>query len=444
MRVILPQEGSPKMVFNSSSTDIKTTTGWFRAAAPYIHAHRGATFIIAIDSDAVAATGFDTLIHDIALLNSLGIKLIVTFGARQHITTACKAAGIAAQYHQNLRVTDDASLAIAINIIGTLKTHIQAQFSFGLPNTPMADSKICCTSGNFITAQPMGVKNGVDFQHTGKVRKVDIAGIQAQLKQENIVLLCPLGYSSTGEVFNLSAEAIAAEVASKMGADKLIFIGDAATNLPRELTLSQAKEMLAEENNHLLLSAASACEAGVNRVHLIDHTLDGALLQELFSQDGIGTLLSKKPFENTRTATVQDVGGILELIAPLEANGTLVPRSRERLEAEMDFFTVMERDNSIIACAALYQYPDSDTAELACLAVDPDYRGAGRGDYLFDTLETQAREAEVTSLCVLTTQAAHWFLEHDFQAAKIADLPMARQSLYNNQRNAKVFKKNLN
>jgi amino-acid N-acetyltransferase len=431
------------MAFNIPSTDIKTTTDWFRSAAPYIHAHRGATFVIAIDGNAVVAKGFANLIHDIALLNSLGIKLIVTFGARQQIATACEAAGIVAQYHQDLRVTDDASLAIAINIIGTLKTQIQAQFSFGLPNTPMADAKIRCTSGNFITAQPMGVKEGIDFQHTGKVRKVDIEGIQAQLEQENIVLLGPLGYSSTGEIFNLSAEAIATEVASKMGADKLIFIGDVATNLPRELTLSQAKETLEKESNHLLVSATSACVAGVNRVHLIDCNLDGALLQELFSHDGMGTLISKNPFENTRPATVHDIGGILELITPLEANGTLVPRSRERLETEMNYFTVMERDNNIVACAALYQYPDSDTAELACLAVAPDYRGAGRGQYLFDTLEAQAHEAGLTNLCVLTTQTAHWFLEQGFQAAKIDDLPMARQNLYNNQRNAKVFKKDL-
>lgn len=429
------------MACNTPSTDIKTTTDWFRAAAPYIHAHRGATFVIAIDSDAIAATGFSSLIHDIALLNSLGIKLIVTFGARQQIATGCKAAGIAAQYHHDLRITDDASLAIAINVIGTLKTQIQAQFSFGLPNTSMSDAKIRCTSGNFITAQPMGVKEGIDFQHTGKVRKIDVEGIQAQLQQQNIVLLGSLGYSSTGEVFNLSAEAIATEVASKMGADKLIFIGDTETTLPRELTLSQAKEMLAKQKSHLLLAATSACEAGVHRVHLIDHTLDGALLQELFSQDGVGTLLSKKPFENTRPATVQDVGGILELIAPLEANGTLVARSREQLETEMDFFTVMERDNSIIACAALYQYPESDTAELACLAVDSDYRGAGRGQYLFDCLESQARDAGLINLCVLTTQTAHWFLEHGFQAAEITDLPIMRQSLYNNQRNAKVFNK---
>ncbi|MBL1319874.1 MAG: amino-acid N-acetyltransferase [Methylophaga sp.] len=429
------------MAFNAPSTDIKTTTDWFRSAAPYIHAHRGTTFVIALDGDTIAASGFATLIHDIALLNSLGIKLIVTFGARQQIASGCEAAGITAQYHHDLRVTDDASLAIAINVIGTLKTQIQAQFSFGLPNTPMADAKIRCTSGNFITAQPMGVKDGIDFQHTGKVRKVDVEGIQAQLAQENIVLLGPLGYSSTGEVFNLSAEAMATEVASQMGADKLIFIGDIETNLPRELTLSQAQERFEKKNNHLLLSATSACAAGVNRVHLIDHTLDGALLQELFSHDGVGTLISKKPFENTRPATVHDVGGIIELIAPLEANGTLVPRSRERLETEMDFFTIMERDNNIIACAALYQYPDSDTAELACLAVEPDYRGAGRGEYLFNILESQAREAGLSNLCVLTTQTAHWFLEHGFQAAEIADLPMARQSLYNNQRNAKVFNK---
>jgi len=429
------------MASTAPSTDIKTTTDWFRSAAPYIHAHRGTTFVIAIDGNTVAATEFSTLIHDIALLNSLGIKLIVTFGARQQIAKACEAAGITAQYHQDLRVTDDTSIAIAINTIGTLKTHIQAQFSFGLPNTAMADAKIRCTSGNFITAQPMGIKDGIDFQHTGKVRKIDVEGIQAQLAQENIVLLGPLGYSSTGEVFNLSSEAIATEVAIKMKADKLIFIGDMPIDIPRELTLSQANERLSKTSNHLLLSATTACTAGVHRVHLIDRSLDGALLQELFSHDGVGTLVSKNPFENTRPATAHDVGGILELIDPLEANGTLVHRSRKHLGSEIEFFTVMERDNSIIACVALYQYPDCDTAELACLAVDPSYRGAGRGEYLFKDIESQAREAGITNLCVLTTQTSHWFLEHGFREATIDELPMEKQSLYNYQRNAKVFKK---
>ncbi len=431
------------MSSQTTTLNIKTTTDWFREAAPYIHAHRGKTFVLALDSDAIASPNFTKLIHDIALLNSLGIKLVITFGARQHIAAACEAASITAQYHQGLRITDDASLAIAINVIGTLKTHIQAQFSFGLPNTPMSDAKIRCTSGNFITAQPIGIKDGVDFQHTGKVRKVDVEGIQAQLAQDNIVLLAPLGYSATGDIFNLSAETVATEVASDMSADKLMFIGDVADDLPRELTKQQAKESLERESNHLLQSAITACEAGVNRIHLINRKLDGALLQELFSHDGVGILISKKPFENTRSATVQDVGGILELIAPLEANGTLVHRSHERLASEIEFFTVMERDNSIVACAALYQYPNSDTAELACLAVDPAYRSAGRGQYLFDLIENQVRDAKLSKLCVLTTQTAHWFREQGFQAAEIDDLPMARQSLYNNQRNAKVFIKTL-
>ncbi|PHS24089.1 MAG: amino-acid N-acetyltransferase [Methylophaga sp.] len=429
------------MASSTPTTNIKTTTDWFRSAAPYIHAHRGATFVIALDGNTVADEGFSSLIHDIALLNSLGIKLIITFGARQQIATACEAAGVVTEYHQDLRVTDDASLAIAINVIGTLKTQIQAQFSFGLPNTSMSDAKIRCTSGNFITAQPMGIKEGIDFQHTGKVRKVDIEGIQAQLEQENIVLLGPLGYSSTGEVFNLSSEAIATEVAIKMKADKLIFIGDMAVDIARELTLPQAKELLETDSNHLLLSATTACDAGVNRVHLIDRSLDGALLQELFSHDGVGTLVSKNPFENTRPATEHDIGGILELIEPLEVNGTLVHRSREHLGSEIEFFTVMERDNSIIACAALYHYPDCDTAELACLAVAPSYRDAGRGEYLFKNVESQAREAGVTNLCVLTTQSSHWFLEHGFKEAAIDELPMEKQALYNYQRNAKVFKK---
>jgi amino-acid N-acetyltransferase len=378
-------------------------------------------------------------LHDVAILNSLGIRLVLIYGARPQIEAQCGQLGVAVNYHRGLRITDDASLKIAKSVIGKLRVDIESKLSFGLPHTPMADARIRCTSGNLVTARPAGILDGVDLGHTGEVRRVDIEGINQQLSLGNIVLLPPLGYSLTGEIFNLSAEAIATAVATALTADKLIFIGESNRNLPRELTLQQARENL--QAHPSIAAAVSACQAGVKRVHLLDRALNGALLQELFSRDGAGTLLTATSFETTRQATIEDVGGILELIQPLEEKGAVVKRSRELLEREIDHFTVMERDGSVIACAAIYAYPDNKMAELACLAVSDDYRNKGRGKQLLATLEQSALKMGIESLYVLTTQTAHWFLEHGFKAAEIGDLPVTKQALYNYQRNSRVFRK---
>ena len=419
-----------------------TTTSWFRTAAPYIHAHRGATFVIAFDGETIETSGFDSLVHDLALLSSLGIKLVLVYGARPQIEQQCHSQNLAVHYHQGLRVTDNASLKIAKSVMGELRINIEAKLSFGLPHTPMAHARIRCTSGNLITARPVGIRDGIDFGHTGEVRRVDIQGINDQLTLGNMVLLPPLGYSPTGEIFNLAAEDIATAVATALTADKLIFIGEKNNGLPRELTVEQVEQLSPESvANHPFSAALRACKSGVKRVHLLDRSQDGALLQELFSRDGAGTLITAKSFETIRQANIEDVGGILDLIQPLEQNGTLVKRSRDLLEVEIDHFTVMERDGSVVACAALYPYPHSDVAELACLAVSKEYQSLGRGDRLLSAIEQQATALGLSGLCVLTTQTAHWFIEHGFSAAEIRDLPMEKQALYNYQRNSKVFKK---
>lgn len=420
---------------------LATTTSWFRAAAPYIHAHRGASFVIAFDGETIDSPAFDHLLHDIALLNSLGIRLVLVFGARPQIEAACAQQGIAVRYHRGLRITDEASLDIARAVVGRLRIDIEAWLSHGLPHTPMADARIRVTSGNMVIARPAGILDGIDLGHTGQVRRIDTDGIVQQLRQGNIVLLPPLGFSLTGEIFNLSAEAIATATAMALKADKLIFIGESNSALPRELTVPQAREM--RQRHPSLDAAISACEAGVKRIHLLDRDIDGALLQELFSRDGAGTLLTTTSFETMRQATIEDVSGILDLIQPLEEKGAVVKRSRELLEREIDHFTVMERDGTVIACAAIYPYPENRMAELACLAVADDYRSQGRGKQLLATLESQARENGLDALYVLTTQTAHWFLEHGFRAAEINDLPVAKQALYNYQRNSRVFRKSL-
>ncbi len=426
---------------------------WFRGSTPYINAFRGRTFVITFGGELIAEEQFTTFVNDIGLLNSLGVRLVLVHGARPQIEERLNARGVDLQYVNGLRVTDAPALACVKEAAGTVRVEIEALLSMGLANSPMAGARIRVASGNFVTAQPLGVRDGVDYQHTGEVRRIDAEALQKQLNDGTIVLLSPIGYSPTGEAFNLSAEDVATAAAIHLRADKLIFLTDAKgvvdarRRLVRELNLAEAeqalKRKLSDEMARALGGALRACRSGVRRAHLIDRHVDGALLLELFTRDGIGSLVSGELFEGTRRATIDDVGGILELIAPLEAEGVLVRRSRELLEMEINQFVVIERDRMIIACAALYPFPEEHVGELACVAVHNDYRSQGRGDDLLGFVEKIAREQGINRLFVLTTRTAHWFQERGFRAADIKDLPVKKQAMYNYQRRSKVFIKAL-
>jgi amino-acid N-acetyltransferase len=435
--------------------DAQTFVRWFRDFSPYINAFRGRTFVIAFGGELIAEEQFATLVHDIALLNSLGVRLVLVNGARPQIAQRLEERGVEMHYVNGLRVTDEAALACVKEAAGAVRVEIEALLSMGLANSPMAGAQIRVASGNFVTAQPLGVREGVDYLHTGEVRRIDAEAVQRQLNQGAIVLLSPLGYSPTGEVFNLSAEDVATAAAIELGADKLIYLIDGPglqlddDTLIRELSLHDAEAFL-DEHPHLpealtkaLYSALYACDEGVSRVHLIDRHQDGSLLMELFTRDGVGTLISADNYEDIRQANIDDVGGILELLAPLESEGVLVRRSRERLETEIDHFTVVERDGTIIACAALYPFAEESLGELACMAVRHEYRNEGRGDALLDYIQRQARALDITRLFVLTTRTAHWFQERGFEPSSIKDLPLERQQLYNYQRRSKIFIKPL-
>ncbi len=432
---------------------------WFRAVAPYVHGHRGRTFVICIGGEAVEDERFASLIHDIALLHSLGIRLVLVHGTRPQIEQRLRASGLKTRYVNDLRVTEAPALMAVKEATGVVRIEVEALLSMGLANSPMANARLRVASGNFVTARPLGVQGGVDFHYTGEVRRIDGELIQSRLAEGEIVLLPPLGYSPTGEVFNLDADDVATAVAIALRAGKLIFLIDAAGvvdeagGLIRQLTVEEAEAAIAQDlasnmraprlGLSELQCAIKGCRMGVARAHLIDRRRDGALLLELFERDGIGTLVSAARFDRMRRAIIDDVAGILELIAPLEAEGVLVRRSREKLEREIGHFTVLLRDEAIIGCAALYPYAGEGLAELACLAVHPDYRNTGRGDELLRNVEREAREAGLCKLFVLTTQAAHWFVERGMSETSLEDLPLARQDLYNYQRNSKVFAKTL-
>jgi amino-acid N-acetyltransferase len=437
-------------------TDAQQFINWFRNVSPYIHAHRGRTFVICFGGEAVQSPNFPDLIHDIALLNSLGVRLVLVHGIRPQIEQHLQAQGLPSHYVHGLRVTDAAALSCVKAAWGEVRSETESLLSRGLTNYPSSEVKICTASGNFITAQPVGVRNGVDYGYTGEVRRIDADAITRRLNEGCIVLIGPMGYSPTGEAFNLLTEEVATAVAIALLAHKWIClterggIFDRTGQLVRELTLVEAQRRLTEEQAanysepcRQLANAVRACQGGVQRVHLVTRQVEGALLLELFTRDGIGTLISTDAFENLRKATIEDVGGLLEVIRPLEEAGILVRRSREKLEMEIGYFTVQERDGMIIAGAALYPFLAEKMAEIACLAVHSEYRGTKRGDALLAFLEREARQLGITSIFVLTTRTAHWFQERGFVATNLDSLPMARRALYNYQRKSKVFIKQL-
>ncbi len=428
---------------------------WFRNSSPYINAFRGKVFVIAFGGEMLADEQFAPLVHDLALLNSLGVKLVLVHGTRPQIETCLKSRDAELVYVNGLRVTDAAALRCVKEAAGSVRVDIEALLSMGLANSPMAGARIRLISGNFVTAQPLGVREGVDYCHTGEVRRVDRDAINHHLDNGDIVLLSPIGYSPTGEVFNLSAEDVATAAAVQLQAEKLIQLVDGngiidnRNRLLRELNLADAEQLLQGRNKlnpelqQALRSAIHACRHDVTRVHIINRHTDGALLLELFTRDGCGTLISTDLYEDMRRATIDDIGGVLELIKPLEEDDILVRRSRERLETEIEHFTVVERDGMIIGCAALYPFIDEQVGELACLAVHPDYRKQGRGDALLQYLEKTCRQLGIKQMLVLTTRAAHWFRERGFKPGEIQSLPVKRRELYNYQRQSKVFIKDI-
>lgn len=424
---------------------------WLRHASPYINAHRDRTFVVMLPGEGVAHPNFGNIVHDLVLLHSLGVRLVLVHGSRPQIEARLAARGLTPHYHRNLRVTDGPTLECVVEAVGGLRLGIEARLSMDMAASPMQGARLRVAGGNLVTARPIGVVDGVDYQHTGLVRRIDRKGIERLLDERRIVLLSSLGYSPTGEIFNLACEDVAMSAAIDLQADKLILFGaergllDEHGQLVRELRPQQVPPHLerlgSDYQGELLDAAAQACRGGVRRSHIVSYVEDGALLNELFTRDGGGTLVAQEQFEQLREAGIDDVGGLLELIRPLEEQGILVRRSREVLEREIGQFSIVERDGLIIACAALYPVPESDWGELACLAVHPDYRQGGRGDQLLERIEQRARAQGLKTLFVLTTRTAHWFQERGFKPSSVERLPPARASLYNFQRQSKVFEK---
>ena len=427
---------------------------WFRAVAPYVHAFKRKSFVVAVSGEAVAAGRLARICEDLALLRALGIRIVVVHGSRPQIEEQLRLRQVESRFQNDVRITDTAALECAKEANGEIRLDIEAAFSQGLANTPMANADIKVLSGNFITARPLGVIDGVDFQHTGVVRKVSAEVIDLALNTRAVVLLSPLGFSPTGEAFNLDMEDVASSVASAIHAEKIIFLTDAPGlldadgHLIRELSEEAADKLLAsaslpEPMAFYLRHALRAIKNGVPRAHLVPFALDGGALLEIFTHDGVGTMIADDDLEELREATIDDVGSILKLIEPLEADGTLVKRGRTRIEREIDYFSVIDHDGRLFGCAALYPFPQEKMGELACLTIDPEAQGMGDGEKLMKRIEQRARAVGIDRLFVLTTRTAHWFLKRGFTVASLDVLPRDRQRMYNWSRRSQVLVKKI-
>ena len=427
---------------------------WFREVAPYVHAFRGKTFVVAFGGELVHANALNALVQDLSLLSALGIKLVLVHGSRPQVNEQLRLKGFSQQFDRGRAPTDADALECAKEAAGEIRLDIEAAFSQGLPNTPMSHAQIRVISGNFVTARPTGIIDGIDYKHTGQVRKIDVDVLRFAIERGSIVLLSPLGFSPTGEAFSLSMEELATSVATKLRAEKLIFLTETPGVLSpdgtvdTELARLDADALLAageldESTAYYLQFASRAVKRGVTRAHLIPFSMDGVVLLEIFTHDGVGTMVVEDTLDDLRPATIDDVGAILQLIEPLEQDGTLVPRGRAVIEREVENFTVLEHDGVIYGCATLNDYPKDQMAEMACLIVHPEWQGAGEGEILLRHMESRARAYGAKRLFVLTTRTSHWFIKRGFVQGGVADLPKEKQAHYNRSRNSLIFIKRL-
>jgi amino-acid N-acetyltransferase len=427
---------------------------WFREVAPYVHAFRGKTFVVAFGGELVQANVLNTLVQDLSLLSALGIKLVLVHGSRPQVNEQLRLKGFSQQFDRGRSPMDADALECAKEAAGEIRLDIEAAFSQGLPNTPMSHAQIRVISGNFVTARPTGIIDGVDYKHTGQVRKIDVEALRSSIDRGSIVLLSPSRILTNGRGLQSSDGRTRHERSNRLACREI----DLSDRIPRrhrrrrqrrhELARLDADALLASgsidpDTAFYLQFASRAVKRGVTRAHLIPFSMDGVVLLEIFTHDGVGTMVVEDTLDDLRPATIDDVGAILQLIEPLEQDGTLVPRGRALIERDVENFTVLEHDGVIYGCATLHDFPKDQMAEMGCLIVHPEWQGTGEGEILLRHMESRARGHGAKRLFVLTTRTSHWFIKRGFVQGGVADLPKEKQTHYNRSRNSLIFIKRL-
>jgi amino-acid N-acetyltransferase len=400
----------------------------------YVPRFRDKAFVIALDGAIVADDNLGNLLLDIALLRSLRIAVALVHGAGFQIRRLAEQTGQVPSNLDGTGVTDAATLQLALSAANRV-THALLE---GLSANDLRGAY-----SNALVAHPAGILQGIDHQLTGRVERVDTALLQALLDNDVVPVIPPLGCDGEGHTYRLNSDAVAVEVARALRAVKLIYLTTSAgtyrgTELLRQLTIEEAENLLKKHRDEVspgtvskLEQAVRAARGGVPRVHIIDGRLEEGLLAEVFSNEGIGTLVHANEYQAIRRAQKKDVGRIYALIQAAIENDELLPRSRAEIERQVEDFYVFEVDRNPIACVAVHFYQEEQRAEMACVCVDPTYENQGIGAKLMQYAEAQARVAGAREFFCLSTQAVNYFVQKGgFELGTPADLPRARRERY--------------
>lgn len=419
-----------------------------RGILRYIPRFREKTFVVAIDGAIVTDDNFPNLLLDLAVLRSLSIRIVLVHGAAEQIRALGAERGLQPSNLDGTGITDAETLQLALTAANRL-TH---EILEGL-----AANDLRAVSTNAVIAHPLGIIGGVDHLFTGKVERVDVEFLQSLLTQGIVPVVPPLGFDGDGKTYRVNSDAIAAELAEQLKATKLIFVTGSegifrGGKLLRQIAVADLKQLLAQSAADFspdVVSkarfAASACDAGVPRVHVINGRVDEGLLAEVFSNEGVGTMVYANEYQQIRRALKKDIRSLLSLTKTSVANAELVKRTRSAIEKQIGDYYLFEIDRNPVACVALHVYPEQSKGELAFLFVNPSHENQGIGRKLVQFVESKARELGLAELVTLSTQAFTWFQSKaGFAEGGADDLPPSRRERYDTSgRNSKVLVKKL-
>lgn len=420
-----------------------------RGILQYIPSFREKTFIIAIDGAIVTDENFANILLDVAVLRSLNIRVVLVHGAAAQIKSLADEQKGTASDLAGSGITDAQTLKLALTAANRLTHEI-------LEGLSANDLRAACT--NAIIAHPLGIIQGVDHLHTGKVERVDVELLQTLLSQGIVPVVPPLGFDGDGKTYRVNSDSVALAVAEALKATKLIFITTQEGlvhqgKLIRQMIVAQLNLLLAKQKNEFAPEsfskaqhASAACKAGVQRVHVISGRVDEGLLAEVFSNEGIGTLIYANEYEQIRKAMKKDVPAILKLTKNSVASDELLKRTRAVIEKQLGDYFIFEIDKNPVACVALHIYPEQTKGELAFLYVNPSHENQGIGQKLIQFVENKARELNLSELLTLSTQAFTYFQSKaGFCEGSPDDLPASRREKYDQSgRKSKVLVKKLN
>ena len=434
------------MVTIPKAPQIKPTD--LRGMLQYVPRFREKVFVVAIDGAVITNETFGNILLDIAVLRSLNIRVVIVHGASAMIRHLAEAQGVKPSDLDGAGVTDEPTLKLALTASNRLTHEILEGLSA---------NDLRAVSSNAIIAHPMGILQGVDHLFTGKVERVDVDFFQNLLSQGIIPVIPPLGFDGDGKTYRVNSDHMAVAVAEALKAIKLLYITTAEGlyhkgELIRQMLASDLEQILAQKKPDLpadlhskAVHAVAACRAGIPRVHIINGLVDEGLLAEVFSNEGIGTLVYANEYQQVRRAMKKDVRAIMQLTKNAVAAEELVKRTRAVIEKQLNDYYIFETDKNPVACVALHVYPEQRKGELACLYVNASHENQGIGRKLLQFVETKAHEMGLTELFALSTQAFTYFSSKGgFVEGTPDDLPPGRREKYDQSgRNSKVLKKTL-